>query len=167
MIEEAGGTLPGDPIGPTPDPDLEDEALAAEARARYRTDGISTIEPDGSIRSALWAGEKVLAFRPGASIEHLSQRTAVPVMGPLAVTTERLLFIDGAPMTLAALEELDDVTVSTDRLMVMLTSGSGFAISAPQPRLLRVQLAEARASRLDGQTVASSRGTSEKPRDSR
>lgn len=138
------------------DAESEDEALAAAARARYRTDGIPNIEPDPSIRSALGSDEKVLAFRPGAAIERLAEPGTTAVWGPFAVTNERLLFIDGQPITLAALEELEDVTVATDRLMVMLRSGSGFCISADQPRLLRVQLAEARARRLESQTTASS-----------
>jgi len=155
VVDERGSSLSRDSVEASTDAELEDEALAAAARARYRTDGIPSIEPDGSIRSALGADEKVLAFRQGAAIERLGEPGTTAVSGPLAVTSERLLFIDGHPMTLAVLEELEDVTVATDRLMVMLRSGSAFSINADQPRLLRVQLAEARARRLD-QTVASS-----------
>jgi hypothetical protein len=150
MIDEAGATLPTDLDGTTLDADLEDEALARAARAHYRREGIPIIEPDGAIRSALCSDEQVLAFRPGASVERLLEAGGgSPVSGPLAVTTERLLFIDGRPMTLASLEELDDVSLATDRLLVLLTSGTGFRISTARPRLLRVQLAEARASRLE------------------
>jgi hypothetical protein len=167
MIEEAGATLPTDPVGTTLDADLEDEALASAARAHYRKEGIASIEPDGAIRSALCSDEQVLAFRPGASVERLSDPDGSPASGPLAVTTKRLLFVPGQPTTLASLEELDDVTLATDRLLVLLTSGTGFRISTVRPRLLRVQLAEARASRLERRAVTSSRPLPEAPPDNR
>jgi hypothetical protein len=75
--------------------------------------------------------------------------------GPLAITNSRLLVIDGQPVTLASFDELDDVTLVTDRLLVMLTSGVGLTIDAVNPRLLRVELAAARARWSDGQPAAS------------
>ena len=137
------------------DADLEDDALATAARARYRSDGIGSIEPDHGMRSALGGDEQLLAVRQSASVERLAAG-ARPESGRLAITTERIFLLDGHAVTLATLEELDDVTLVTDRLLVMLTSGAGFTISAPQPKLLRVELAAARAGRTDRQTAASS-----------
>ena len=137
------------------DADTEDNALATAARARYRQDGIVGIEPDSGMRSALGGDEQLLAVRQSASVEHLSDG-ARPISGRLAITTERIFMLDGQTNTLATLDELDDVTLVSDRLLVMLTSGAGFRINAPQPKLLRVELAAARANRLDRQTAASS-----------
>ncbi len=137
------------------DADVEDDALATAARARYRQDGIVGIEPDTGMRSALEGDEQLLAVRQNASVERLSDG-ATPISGRLAITTERIFVLDGRSDTLATLDELDDVTLVSDRLLVMLTSGAGFRINAPQPKLLRVELAAARANRQDRQTAASS-----------
>ena len=131
------------------DPAVEDEALAAAARVRYRTDGLASIEPDGVLGSALDDDEQLLAVRETASIDHRPPDGSPPATGRLALTSKRLMVVDQRPVTLASLEELDDVMLVADRLVVMLTSGSVFTVTAVQPRLLRVQLAEARARRLD------------------
>ena len=130
------------------DADLDDEALANAARARYRTDGIAGIEPDDGMRSALESDEQLLAVRQTASVERLSDAGGPPLIGRLAITTQRLLMLDAHPETLASLDDLDEVTLASDRLLVMTTSGAGFTITAPHPMLLRVELAAARAQRL-------------------
>ncbi len=137
------------------DADVEDDALATAARARYRQDGIVGIEPDHRDALSTRGDEQLLAVRQSASVERLSDG-ARPISGRLAITTERIFMLDGQTDTLATLDELDDVTLVSDRLLVMLTSGAGFRINAPQPKLLRVELAAARANRLDRQTAASS-----------
>ena len=131
------------------DVEFDDEALARAARTRYRTDRIGSIEPDIGIRSALGPDEQLLAVRQSATVERLSGRGQSPLSGRLAITSKRLLMIDAEPLTLAALDDLDEVTLVRDRLLVMLTNGEGFTIIAPQPMLLRVELAAVRASRLD------------------
>jgi hypothetical protein len=146
-------------VGPTLDPDLEDEALASAARDRYRTDGIDSIEPDAGMSLALRSDEQLLAVRQTASVERPLDGGQALVSGYLAITSRRVMLIDEQPVTLASFEELDDVTLVSDRLLVTLTSGTGFAISATNPTLLRVQLAEARASWSDGQSVASEAGS--------
>ncbi len=138
-------------VGPNADADAEDEALAAAARARYLTDGIESIEPDNAMRSALRGGEQLLALREMASIDAPPHGGPSPLSGRLALTNERLVIVDGLAITVATLEELDDVTLIADRLQVMLASGTGFTIEAQSPRLLRVQLAEARANRSERQ----------------
>jgi hypothetical protein len=130
--------------------DVDDEALANAARARYRTDGIGSIEPDDGMRSALGSDEELLAVRQTASVERLSDEGRSPLTGRLAITTQRLLMLDAQPETLASLDDLDEVTLVSDRLLVMLTSGAGFTITVSQPMLLRVELAAARARRLPG-----------------
>jgi hypothetical protein len=149
MTEETMPALFPDGLVPGMDADLDDEALAKAARARYRTDGIRSIDSDEGMRSALAGGEELLAIRHTASVERLSAEGRSPVIGRLAITTERLMMLDAQPSTLASLDELDEVTLVSDRLLVMLTSGAGFTITAPWPMLLRVELAAARARRLD------------------
>jgi hypothetical protein len=118
---------------------------------------LTSIEPDPAWRSALGRDERLLALREVASIDLLPAGGRSSVWGRLAITTERLIMIAGLPVTLATLEEFDDVTLVTDRLLVLLKSGVSFTIQASQPRLLRVQLAEARASRSDRQMLARSK----------
>lgn len=163
MIEETGNMAASNPVVPGADADVEDEALARAARARYRKDGIIRIEPDGGMRSALGADEGLLAVRQTASIERLAEGGGAPMSGRLAITTQRLMLVDAQPLTLASLDELDDITLVRDRLLVTLTSGTGFTINVLHPRLLRVELAEARASRMDGQSTATSNPVSELP----
>ena len=112
---------PADHVGAGIDADMEDDALARAARARFRSDGIGSIEPDQGMRSALGGDEELLAVRQNASVERLAAG-ARPESGRLAITTERIFLLDGHAVTLATLEELDDVTLVTDRLLVMLTA---------------------------------------------
>jgi hypothetical protein len=137
-----------DGLVPRIDAESDDEVLARAARARYRADGIGSMEPDDGMRSALGLDEHLLAVRQTASVKRLSDGGKSPLSGRLAVTSQRLLVLDAQPLTLALLDDLDEVTLVSDRLLVMLTSGDGFTITAPNPMLLRVELAAARAGRL-------------------
>jgi hypothetical protein len=131
--------------------DTEDEALASAARARYLHSGIASLEPDWRVRSALGRGELLLAERPRAAIDRLANGGESPMSGRLAVTSERLILLKRSPVTLAALEDVDDISLIADRLQVLLTTGAAFAIRALRPRLLQVELAEARAEWFDRQ----------------
>jgi hypothetical protein len=144
-MEETGRGHISDLVGAMVDSDNEDETLAAAARARYRTGGVVTIEPDQVMRAALQSDEQLLAVRRASEVERLIDGVRSPISGTLAITNKRLLVLDGSTVTLASLDELDDVTLVTDRLLVMLTNGAGLTIDAAHPRLLRVELAEARA----------------------
>jgi hypothetical protein len=44
-----------------------------------------------------------------------------------------------------ALEEIEEVGLSGERLLLVLRDGKGVWLEAPQPRLLRVEIAAARA----------------------
>ena len=137
-----------DGLAPGIDAEPDDEALARTARVRYRADGIGSMEPDDCMRLALGLDERLVAVRKKASIERLSQRGRSPLSGRLAITSERVLVFEAQPVTLAMLDELDEVALVSDRLLVMLVSGDGFTITAPNPMLLRVELAAARSGRL-------------------
>jgi hypothetical protein len=166
MIEDTGRVRSPDPAGVATDAEVDDDVLATSARARFRSEGIVGIEPDERMAAVLGQDEELVAVRQSASIERLSEARGSSTSRPLAITPERLLILDAElPVTLASLEELDDVTVVTDRLLVLLRDGAGFTITTSQPRLLRVELAAARASRMDPHTAASSSSSPAPPSD--
>jgi hypothetical protein len=165
MCEETWFAWPPSPGAPGLDAAAEDEAFAAAARSYYRTNGFAILEIDQVIRSALGDDERLLALRKTASIDHRPRNGSSPWSGLLAITTERLVVVEDVPVTLAGYDEIDDVTLATDRLFVALSSGVGFSIQSCHPRLLRVQLAEARARRIDGQAGVSSKTVGALPSD--
>jgi hypothetical protein len=165
MCEDTGFAWPPSLGAPGLEATGEDEALAVAARLHYRSNGFPVLEADDDLRSALADEERVLAIRKTASVEHRPRNGAPPQSGRLMVTTERLMVMEDVPLTLAAFDEIDDVTLATDRLFVALSSGAGFSIQSCHPRLLRVQLAEARAARIEGQSGRSSMAGSVSPTD--
>jgi hypothetical protein len=165
MCEETGFTWPIDLVARRLDAAAEDEALAAAARAHYRSDGLPTLTWDATAPNLLATDERLLAIRRSASIDPRPHHRSWPLAGQLAITTERVMMVGKKAVTIASFDELDDVTLATDRLFVVLTSGAGFVIRSCHPRLLRVQLAEARASRIDRQAGASSNAAMATPTD--
>lgn len=133
--------------------DGDDELLASAARALYLTSKIKAIEADGPLRSLLAVDEELLAARDGVSVEHVPGDGQTALTGRLAVTSARVMLINHKPVTLATLGELDEVNLVADRLLLMTASGGGFTIRAGRPRLLRVQLAAARAGVADRRTA--------------
>ena len=113
------------------------------------------IEPDDDMRPAMEPDEELLAVRHTAGIERLMDGVRSVLSGPLAITNSRLFVVDGQAVTLASFDELEDVTLVTNRLLVMLTSGVGLTIDAAHPQLLRVELAAARARSSDAHLAAS------------
>ena len=157
MCEATGFEAPDGQSSRLLDPDAEDEAWAAAARAEYRRTGLKAIESDAAGAWSLREDERLLAIRTVALIDPRPRTGMAPRTGRLAITTERLLMDDDPALTLASFEDLDDTNLAADQILVALTGGTGFAITACHPRLLRVQLAEARASRVERQAGAPSR----------
>jgi hypothetical protein len=147
-----------------------DEADAVDARARYRQGDLPVIEPDVEIARRLRPGEQLVEVRPAAMIGrafHAGDSTASDsgsagasssaesLAGRLYVTTERLVVLGrtGAGTTATAvdaelavgLSEIDELAVVGERLLLSLSDGTGLTIDAGRPRLLRVQIAAARA----------------------
>jgi len=131
--------------------EAEDEALAAAARASYLRKELADLGPDRRMRAVLDREERMIAERRRASVRHLTGVRSAPMSGRLAITSHRLVLVKREPITLAAHEELDDTCLIAYRVHVLLTTGIGFAIEALRPRLLRVELAEARAQWLEAQ----------------
>jgi hypothetical protein len=137
-----------------------DEAAASEARLRYKTHGIEPIEPDDSIRCLLMPGEQLLATRRGVALDRRAQAAfAGPpgsVWGDLYVTSARLIHIGGAVVSFD-LDDIEDAPMADDRLLLLLADGVGLSLDADRPRLLRVQIAAARAARASSGSRSSDR----------
>ena len=120
-----------------------DEREALEARARYRTDGLPTLEADVAIAEHIRPGETVVVVRPSSAISrHLRGDGTDDFAGSLYLTSQRLMLL--GHMTLEVeLDQIDELALAGERLLVTLTDGTGLSIDAARPRLLRVQIAAA------------------------
>jgi len=148
-----------------------DEADAIAARERYRNEGLPAIEPDPEIRARLRANEELVEMRPGAMVGRAllagvggvageggagtapsaAQAVAESLSGRLYLTTARLILLvrpaDRPTDTelSVGLGDIEELACVGERLLVSLADGTGLTIDAGRPRLLRVQIAAARA----------------------
>ena len=90
--------------------------------------------------------ELVLAVRRSVALDRRQPDSAARhgLDGDLYVTTHRLLHLGQHRITYS-LEEIREAVVVGDELLLMLEDGLGVAIAASDPRLLRVEIAAARA----------------------
>lgn len=123
----------------------EDERDAIEARNRYRTDGLPVLLVDGHVADRLRPGETVIDARPSSVVSrHLNGDGTDDFPGRLYLTTERLMIVGHVPLDVE-LGEIDELALAGERLLVTLRDGTGLAIDAARPRLMRVQIAAALA----------------------
>lgn len=125
----------------------QDEAIAAEARIRYRADGIEPLQPDAGIRSLLGDGEIPLAVRRSAALDRREPpraHQALGVAGDLYVTSRRLVLVGRRTLALD-LDAIADAVVAGERLQLVMRDGTCVTLDVDQPRLLRVQISAARA----------------------
>jgi hypothetical protein len=143
-----------------------DEADAIDARERYRSEGLPAVEPDPEIALKLHTGEGVVEVRPGATLGRVPLAGSVagddPISagdlamgqtqaGRLYLTTSRLVLLtrpSDSPDVLelsVELANIEELALVGERLLVSLVDGTGLTIDAGRPRLLRVQIAAARA----------------------
>ncbi len=149
-----------------------DEADAIQARERYRSAGLEAIEPDPEIRARLGPNEELVEMRPGAMVGRAllagvggaageggagtapsAAHDVVELLsGRLYLTTARLVLLvrptaDGPPDAelSVGLADIEELACVGERLLVTLADGTGLTIDAGRPRLLRVQIAAARA----------------------
>ena len=125
-----------------------DEAAADRAREGYRTSPMISIAPDSRIAAVLDPGELLVAVRPSAVLERRGPqpdgRAPTGLAGELYVTSRRLILLGRMPLVIAY-EEIKEVGLAGERLLLVLRDGKGVWLEAPQPRLLRVEIAAARA----------------------
>jgi hypothetical protein len=120
-----------------------DEAAADAERARLSNEPLPEVVDGVESSVQLWADEVVHAIRPSAMMEVGGQGGQSG--GTLYLTSRRLLHI-GARTREVDLGAIAEIAVSLERLLLLdLADGSDLAIEVDQPRLLRVQLAAARA----------------------
>ena len=126
-----------------------DQAAADAARLRYRRRGVGPIDPDERIGPILQAGEQLVAVRRAAVVyrpEATESGAASPVVADVYVTTRRLVLV-GPGIQSFDLATVDEATVSRERLLLVLGDGVGLVLEVGWPRLLRVEIAAARAAR--------------------
>ena len=120
-----------------------DEQAADAERARLVDGELPDLrsQVDGGL--PLTDGEVVHAIRRSAMLEETD--AATPKGGSLYLTSERLVHVGEASHEIS-LDAIQESAVALERLLLLdLTDGSDLAIEVDQPRLLRVQLAAARA----------------------
>lgn len=127
-----------------------DEAAADAERARLATEPLPNLADGIESRLQLHPAEVVHAIRPVALLE---DRTAdVPAGGTLYLTSLRLVHA-GQSVREIRLTDITETAVALERLLLVdLADGSDLAIEVDQPRLLRVQLAAARAAARERKT---------------
>lgn len=141
--------------------DAEDEAAADRARLAFRRDGLPALEPDARIAPLLAPGERVIAIRRGALLDRRQPRAAdmpLGLAGDLYVTSTRVALV-GRTVLSWPLREIEEVVVAGGRLLLVLGDGRGVFVAAAGPRLLRVQIAAARAALAPGGTPAAERAS--------
>ena len=126
-----------------------DETAADAARARYRTDTMPTLPADEFIAPVLEHGERVVAIHPSALLDRRQPALnphADGVAGALYVTSRRLV-LAGRPTLSLDLGEVEEAVLSGQRVLLVLSNGEGVTLAVEKPRLLRAEIAAARAGR--------------------
>jgi hypothetical protein len=134
-----------------PDTSSEDEAAAEEARLRYRSQVMVELEPDPTIARLLRPGEALLAIRRAVRCERRqdpSRLGGMGLCGDLYLTSARLELLGQLEIGID-LDGIDEVLVCSEQLLLMMRDGTGITLDAEWPRLLRVEIAAARAAARD------------------
>jgi len=132
-----------------------DERAADLERERLTGEPLPALAAPEEPGLQLSPGEILHAMRRAANVEHEGGQP--PSGGTLYLTSRRFVHVGAQGTIEIELEQINDLAVTMERLLLIeLRDGSDLAIEVDQPRLLRVQLAAARA-------AARGRTTSERP----
>ena len=127
---------------------VADEAAAAEARDRYRTQRMPALEPDARIAPLLAPGELLFAVRRSVMLDRYPSRSGsdVPtgVGGDLYLTARRLVLLGRIALSFD-LDEVEEAGLSGEHLLLVMRNGSSISLDVAEPRLLRVEIGSARA----------------------
>lgn len=123
-----------------------DEVRAEDARRRLHAQGIVPIEPDERIGNLLERDELLYAVRRATSLERRQNpRGDDPgLRGDLYLTSRRLVHL-GRTRVDYRLHEIRDAVVTAHRLVLVTDERRGVTIDVDDPRVLRVEIAAARA----------------------
>jgi hypothetical protein len=121
-----------------------DEVAADAERQRLISEPLPTIPALAEQVFQAWPDELIHAERRAALVERGNDLP--PSGGTLYVTSRRLVHVGNEAIEEIELDRIADMAVALERLLLVeLTDGSDLAIEVDQPRLLRVQVAAARA----------------------
>jgi hypothetical protein len=120
-----------------------DEAAADAERSRLTREPLPNLADGIEPAVRLRPDEVVHAIRQVAMLE--DARSPIPSGGTLYITSRRMVHV-GADVREVDLTAITEIAVAMERLcLIDLADGTDLAIEIDQPRLLRVQLAAARA----------------------
>ena len=109
---------------------------------------LPSVDADPRAAALIEPGERVVAVRESGVLERREPRAEldapVGLAGQLYVTTRRLLLL-GRDRLSIDLGEIEEAVLSGERLLLVLRDGQGVSVATTRPRLLRVELAAARA----------------------
>jgi len=125
-----------------------DRTEAAAARSRYRAVGLVPISPVPGMDEALGPGEWLVARRPSVRIDRRHHGEELRPCGDLYVTSERVLVLGRGTISIP-LDDIEDAALLGGALVLVLCGGNAVTVETDRPRLLRVQIAAARAARAD------------------
>ena len=125
-----------------------DEAAAAEARRRFRAEGMPPLAPDTPIAPLLAPGERLFGIHRGVRFDRRQPEPGLRVeprlAGDLYVTSGRLVLIGRQTLSFE-LAAIEDAVVSPGRLLLVFRDGQGLTLGVERPRVLWVEIATSRA----------------------
>lgn len=117
-----------------------DEADAASARERFRSEPVPAITPSDRVAPLLLPGEVVHAVRDTAVLSSPGADPSLGYGGTLYLTSQRLLLLGKVVMGVE-LTNIVETSMAGERLMLALDEGEGVTLDLDRPRLLRAELA--------------------------
>ena len=120
----------------------DDEARATAARARFSTEPLPVLVPDGTISAHLAQGEAVHSLRTRAILRAPGGDHALGYGGTLYLTSRRLVHLGQVEMSVQ-LTDIVETSLAGERLLLGLRQGEGLSLDLDRPRELRAELAAA------------------------
>jgi hypothetical protein len=121
-----------------------DEAAANAERQRLVREALPTLSPHSDQVFQLWPDEVIHAELRTALLDR--GKDIPPSGGTLYLTSHRLVHVGSEAVEEIELDRISNMAVALERLLLLeLADGSDLVIDIDRPRLVRVQIAAARA----------------------